>query len=459
MKTENVSTLKIHKLTQAQYDRELAAGRIDENALYLTPDDTNNMSGSLNGIIVSIDAGSWILQENGTYTNTVLVDGLTGDEILDVNLYGDVTEEQSEAFDVLVKSIDTQEGCIVLTASEEIDVEFKLLLRGKINFEEQKAILVKDLNSSNIVYDNSKSKLPATNVQQAIDRLSNLSNPNLFINGDFRVWQRGTNITGYSDKAVYTSDRWQIYMMCNAKNNNGAGLKLEFTDEDYGPLCQFVEIAPEMYDFFVNKPLTLSFRMRTSRDFNLNAGLDGKFKPYSTKTNQIETHKITFTPVAEDFKQLDTGYALKVNVIRLSSTHAERFRAGDVIEVLWAKLEFGEVATPFIPRLYAEELELCRRYFSRDYVTAIRTYKYSDTKYLFECSVPQLRIEQPTVNYISSTCYTTSGIQSLTHEGAGFRSSGLSGDNTVIYFILSGYSLDTHVTGCCVYFTRDAEIY
>lgn len=39
MNTKNLSTLKIHKLTQAQYERELAAGRIDENALYLTPDD------------------------------------------------------------------------------------------------------------------------------------------------------------------------------------------------------------------------------------------------------------------------------------------------------------------------------------------------------------------------------------------------------------------------------------
>lgn len=39
MITENLSTLKIHKLTQAQYDRELAAGNIDENALYLTPDE------------------------------------------------------------------------------------------------------------------------------------------------------------------------------------------------------------------------------------------------------------------------------------------------------------------------------------------------------------------------------------------------------------------------------------
>ena len=39
LKTENLATLKIHKLSKAQYERELAAGRIDENAIYLTPDE------------------------------------------------------------------------------------------------------------------------------------------------------------------------------------------------------------------------------------------------------------------------------------------------------------------------------------------------------------------------------------------------------------------------------------
>lgn len=39
MKTENLSTLKINKLSQAQYDRELLAGNLDEYALYLTPED------------------------------------------------------------------------------------------------------------------------------------------------------------------------------------------------------------------------------------------------------------------------------------------------------------------------------------------------------------------------------------------------------------------------------------
>ena len=44
MITENLSTLKIHKLTQAQYDRALAAGKIDANALYLTPDEDTDLS-------------------------------------------------------------------------------------------------------------------------------------------------------------------------------------------------------------------------------------------------------------------------------------------------------------------------------------------------------------------------------------------------------------------------------
>jgi hypothetical protein len=42
--TENLSTLKIHKLSQTQYERELVAGRIDPNALYLTPDEEIDLS-------------------------------------------------------------------------------------------------------------------------------------------------------------------------------------------------------------------------------------------------------------------------------------------------------------------------------------------------------------------------------------------------------------------------------
>lgn len=54
MKTENISTLKIHKLTQEQYERELEAGNIDETALYFTQDDFDE--GELREFITSEDA-------------------------------------------------------------------------------------------------------------------------------------------------------------------------------------------------------------------------------------------------------------------------------------------------------------------------------------------------------------------------------------------------------------------
>lgn len=38
MKAENISTLKINKLTKTQYDREFENGNVEENALYLIPE-------------------------------------------------------------------------------------------------------------------------------------------------------------------------------------------------------------------------------------------------------------------------------------------------------------------------------------------------------------------------------------------------------------------------------------
>jgi hypothetical protein len=51
LQTENLFNLKIHKLSQEQYDRELVAGTLDEHALYITPDEnyTNNFSSVLVG--------------------------------------------------------------------------------------------------------------------------------------------------------------------------------------------------------------------------------------------------------------------------------------------------------------------------------------------------------------------------------------------------------------------------
>lgn len=66
MITENLSTLKIHKLTQEQYDRELEAGRVDPSALYLTPDNGDNGVYVQNEEPIDVPDGSlWVDMDDG----------------------------------------------------------------------------------------------------------------------------------------------------------------------------------------------------------------------------------------------------------------------------------------------------------------------------------------------------------------------------------------------------------
>ena len=100
MNTENLSTLKIHKLTQAQYERERDAGRLDENALYLTPDEAMDMTGYATkeyvhtmpavsyGTAQSLDAASRTTAKNnvGVYVGeTEPADALDGDIWVNTN--------------------------------------------------------------------------------------------------------------------------------------------------------------------------------------------------------------------------------------------------------------------------------------------------------------------------------------------------------------------------------------
>lgn len=84
----------------------------------------------------------------------------------------------------------------------------------------------------------------------------------------------------------------------------------------------------------------------------------------------------------------------------------------DNIEIEWAKLEVGEVATPFTPRSYGEELDLCIRYYQSN---------PSNSWYLFHranggglrCDIPcESMRTTPTLVFPSETIdiFSTNGI-------------------------------------------------
>ena len=95
MITENLSTLKIHKLSQEQYDRELENGNLDESALYLTPEVKFNK----------------VLCDSGNSSVSVLTDGAV--KIPEINNYS--------IFAVYLYNQSSQCNCVVLCTKSKWD--------------------------------------------------------------------------------------------------------------------------------------------------------------------------------------------------------------------------------------------------------------------------------------------------------------------------------------------------
>lgn len=171
------------------------------------------------------------------------------------------------------------------------------------------------------------------NVQNELK--SNLSNPNLLINSDFRnpINQRGNNTyNSNGENPLYTIDRWQIIngtITINEKsitvqaNNNGVAI-----------FRQLLE----------NKPLdNCTFSVKTL-DVIGQVWLDGD-------------HTM---PVLSNY--VSTRERLISEGINAAMIYLE---AGASVTLEWMKLEVGPINTPFIPRLYSEELALCKRFYQK----------------------------------------------------------------------------------------------
>ena len=150
-----------------------------------------------------------------------------------------------------------------------------------------------------------------------------ISNPNLLINGDFQVWQRGTSFTNVA-VGNYQADRWMVvstdgnYLATVTKVSDG--LRIEQSDAGC-VIRQYIE--EDLYNKIKDKTLTMS------------KSVDGiitidKIKP--TNSN------------GKYFFEIGIGRNVTIN---------------------WIKIEIGSVATPFVPRPYGEELALCQRYYER----------------------------------------------------------------------------------------------
>ena len=176
-----------------------------------------------------------------------------------------------------------------------------------------------------------------------------LSNPNLLINPDFRVNQRGQN--EYS--TGYTVDRWYISTdKCKAAPETN-GIRLTATATLTSNTHAFWQnnefpLAPGKYTLSLNV-LEVS-GVWAARIRTVTAAGD-YVDSYYTPRLQAGINSVTV-----DLS--DSEYISAVSIGFNKGTEA-----GNSLKLAWAKLEGGSLATPFVPPDYAAELAKCQRFY------------------------------------------------------------------------------------------------
>lgn len=175
------------------------------------------------------------------------------------------------------------------------------------------------------------------------------SNPNLLINPDFRINQRG--LTEYTGTALYTVDRWKKVFQYQPTSGD-----VVVTTSESGSITitnsadKFVTFAQKVENprFLYGKTVTASAR------------IDGV--TYMATGTVLTTGKGTI---------LRMGLSSKFDFTVYQDCSIERFDfefhivSGVTVTIDWAKLEIGGIATPFCPPDTATELAKCQRYFHR----------------------------------------------------------------------------------------------
>ena len=176
----------------------------------------------------------------------------------------------------------------------------------------------------------------------ALANLPTISNPNLLINSDFRnpVNQRGkttvsTTVGNWTKN--YCIDRWYIQNGVTANVQNGYIKLTASASSEYGYFCQPLEQALE------NATYTITINAKS-----VGSGSTVYFKSGTSAYG----------------KALVVGINVITVSMSLSSVEIQ-LHPNSTIELYWIKLERGTTSTAFVPKLYAQEVADCQRYYTK----------------------------------------------------------------------------------------------
>ena len=161
------------------------------------------------------------------------------------------------------------------------------------------------------------------------------SNPNLLINSDFKINQRGNSTyTTSSESSIYTVDRWMLARGKATVNSDGTVTvtATEGATNKEGYLQQRLENA-------ISGAYTVSMEA-VSISGTVRIAIDGEWKNVTSGKNFFQG----------------------VNSSNNFNSVSLQLAVGASITLKWVKLEQGTLATPFVAPNTAEELVKCARF-------------------------------------------------------------------------------------------------
>lgn len=238
------------------------------------------------------------------------------------------------------------------------------------------------------------------------------SNPNLLINPDFKINQRGEST--YSSQ--YSVDRWKIYnALYNVSTKN-----LSNSNSSDGNLVQTFE-----------NPLTGTYTITVHC-----SSVTGKANFTWGGGNVI---------VKEEVGDLKEGN----NIVTIKATNLNFIgvlvKPGASVNIDYIKIEQGTVATPFVAPNPAEELIKCQRYYVK-VLGELRASTNAGTSFGVTVNLPTKMRTKPTVNINNIYSYNVSSIDTE-----------IKNDNSAIFVYGTAKNQDSAVVDCMV--MCDAEIY
>lgn len=218
------------------------------------------------------------------------------------------------------------------------------------------------------------------------DPVYQLSNPNLLINGDFRVNQRGQ--TSYAMKEgsyakQYTLDRWYISASGTQANKGSVTIEsdgiLLTSNVLYGEIGQYIED----WEILKGKTVTLSCKTNNAKGFRLIAYAGNTQLAFASIETELTS--VTFN--------IPNDLSSSIRVLINNGTQAPT----GSIKIYYMKLEIGSVATALSPRPYAEELAMCQRYFQNIRIHTSSCPNSTTTMYVL-VNLPVTMRTSPTIN-------------------------------------------------------------